>query len=241
MAAHAGEVLALVGDNGAGKSTLVKVLAGVHSLDFGELRINGELLERTDPRSARSRGVSTVFQDLAIVDTLDVAANMFLGQPLRRMHMFANRSRMVNEAAESLRDLGIRVPSVRVAAGELSGGQRQAVAIARAVRQDNPIILMDEPTAALGVRETMQVGQVIGELRNRGKSVILVSHDLEFVLAVADELLVLRLGQVQGIRRVSETDRHEVIGLITGAHAADGAHQHDPHHVKEQHSNERSP
>jgi simple sugar transport system ATP-binding protein/D-xylose transport system ATP-binding protein len=221
LAAYAGEVLALVGDNGAGKSTLVKVLAGVHSLDSGEHRIGGRLLEKTDPRSAKSLGVSTVFQDLAIVDTLDVAANMFLGQPLRRLRVFANRGRMVDEAARSLRDLGIRVPSVRVAAGELSGGQRQGVAIGRAVRQDNPIILMDEPTAALGVRETMQVGQIISELRSRGKSVILVSHDLEFVFAVADRLLVLRLGQVQGVRKVAETDRREVVGLITGAHPAD--------------------
>lgn len=211
-----GEVLALLGDNGAGKSTLVKVLAGVYKLDAGELRVNGKVVEHPDPRTVRRLGVSTVFQDLAVVETLDIAANMFLGEPIRKFGVFANRRKMINESARALQSLKVRVPSVRVPIGELSGGQRQGVAIARAVRQENPVILMDEPTAALGVRETAQVRDIVRHLRDEGKAVVLVSHDLEFVFEVADRIQVMRLGRVQGIRRVTETDRQEVVGLITG-------------------------
>ena len=216
-----GEVLALVGDNGAGKSTLVKVLSGVYPVDSGDITIAGVPLERADPRLARSRGISTVFQDLAVVETLDIAANVFLGQPLRRFGVFADRKQMIAQSADILRSLKVRVPSVRVAAGELSGGQRQGVAIARAVRQDTPIILMDEPTAALGVRETAQVGEIIRSLREHGKAVILVCHDLEFIFSHADRIQVLRLGQVQGVRDVSATTRTEIVSLITGATARD--------------------
>jgi ABC-type sugar transport system ATPase subunit len=221
-----GEVLAIVGDNGAGKSTLVKLLSGVYPLDSGELYVDGERIEKADPRRARSHGVSTVFQDLAIVETLDIAANMFLGQPLRRFGVFAARKQMLAQSAEILRDLKVRIPSVRVPAGELSGGQRQGVAIARAVRQDNPIILMDEPTAALGVRETAQVAEIIRTLKSRGKAVILVCHDLEFIFEVADRIHVLRLGATQGVRTVADTDRSEIVALITGAMAADGEDSH---------------
>lgn len=221
LTVRGGEVLALVGDNGAGKSTLVKVLSGVYAVDSGEIKIAGVPLEKADPRLARARGISTVFQDLAVVETLDIAANVFLGQPLRKFGIFADRKRMVALSAEILRSLKVRVPSVRVAAGELSGGQRQGVAIARAVRQDNPIILMDEPTAALGVRETAQVGEIIRSLKEQGKAVILVCHDLEFIFAHADRIQVLRLGQVQGVRDVATTTRTEIVSLITGATARD--------------------
>ena len=221
--AYPGEILAILGDNGAGKSTLVKVLAGVHNLDAGELRINGQTVDRTSPRLARQHGVSTVFQDLAVIETLDIAANMFLGQQLRRGWIFANRRRMFAEAADSLAALGVRVPSVRAQLGELSGGQRQGVAIARAVRGDNPIVLMDEPTAALGVRETAHVGEIIQELKRLGKCVILVSHDLEFVFKVSDRLLVMRLGRVQGRRDTRSTDQQEVVAMITGLAGDDDA------------------
>jgi ABC-type sugar transport system ATPase subunit len=216
-----GEVLAIVGDNGAGKSTLVKVIAGVYGIDSGQITVGGDSVVKSDPRLARSRGISTVFQDLAIVETLDIAANVFLGEPLRRLRLFADRKRMLAQSAEILRDLKIRVPSVRVAAGELSGGQRQGVAIARAVRQDTPIILMDEPTAALGVRETAQVAEIIRTLRSQGKAIIVVCHDLELVFEVADRIQVLRLGQVQGVRRVIDSTRAEIVSLITGAIEAD--------------------
>lgn len=221
LTAHPGEILAILGDNGAGKSTLVKVLAGVHTLDAGELRINGQLVDRTSPRLARQHGVSTVFQDLAVIETLDIAANMFLGQQLRRGWIFANRRRMFAEAADSLAALGVRVPSVRAQLGELSGGQRQGVAVARAVREDNPIVLMDEPTAALGVRETAHVGDIILELKRLGKCVILISHDLEFVFKISDRLLVMRLGRVQGRRDTHATDQQEIVAMITGL-AGDG-------------------
>jgi ribose transport system ATP-binding protein len=223
LQAYPGETLAILGDNGAGKSTLVKVLAGVHNLDAGELRINGKMVDRTSPLLAKRNGISTVFQDLAVIETLDIAANMFLGQQLRRGRIFANRRRMFTEAAESLAALGVRVPSVRAQLGELSGGQRQGVAIARAVREDNPIVLMDEPTAALGVRETAHVGQIIRELTRRGKCVILVSHDLEFVLEFSDRLLVLRLGRVQGTRSTASANQQEVVAMITGLVGSDEA------------------
>jgi len=223
LTAHAGEVLAIVGDNGAGKSTLLKVLAGVHTLDTGAFTVGDRHVEKGDPRAMRDLGVATVFQDLAIVETLDIAANMFVGQPITTFGVFANRRAMLGEAAASLRQLGVRIPSVRVAAGELSGGQRQGVAIARAVRQNTPIILMDEPTAALGVRETAQVGRIIRDLREQGRTVIIVCHDLEFIFEVADRIQVLRLGRTQGVRRVAETSRSEIVALITGAQGADDA------------------
>lgn len=221
LAARPGEVLALLGDNGAGKSTMVKVLAGVHTLDAGSYRIEGRPVGQGGVSEMRKLGISAVFQDLAVVETLDIAANMFLGQPITRAGIFVDRRAMMTKAAQTLQDLKVRIPSVRVPVGELSGGQRQGVAIARAVLQDNPIVLMDEPTAALGVRETKQVGETIEHLRQVGKAVILVSHDMEFVFEYADRLQVLRLGEIRAVRSVAQTDRREVVALITGAAPAD--------------------
>ena len=223
LRAYQGEILALVGENGAGKSTLLKVLSGVYGLDRGALKVKGIVMERPDPKRAMRLGISTVFQDLALVETLDVATNMYLGQPIVRGRYFSNHKAMVEGAAQTLRNLKVRVPSVRIPVGELSGGQRQSVAIARAVLRDHPIVLLDEPTAALGVRERQQVGEIVGELKARGKAVILVSHDLEFIFEHADRIEVLRLGAVRGIRQVTETDREEIVGLITGLLAGDVA------------------
>ncbi len=220
---HLGEVLAVVGDNGAGKSTLMKVLSGVYSPDAGELRVSGVGVEVGNPAEARRHGISTVFQDLALIETLDVAANMFLGRQLRRFGIFADRRKMLDEAAATLTAYQVNVPSVRVPIGELSGGQRQSVAIARAIRENNPIILLDEPTAALGVRETRNVGTLIGTLRSEGKAVIVVSHDLGFVFEHSDRIQVMRLGRAHALRRTSETTREEIVGLITGAVAGDAA------------------
>lgn len=217
LTAHAGQVLALVGDNGAGKSTMIKLIAGVFSMDSGELRINGGRVELSSPAHAQTLGVSTVFQDLALVEVLDIAANMYLGRPPRRAYWFVDRRKMIERAADILQELGIRLPSVRVPVGILSGGQRQGVAVARAVLQQGDVILMDEPTAALGVRETEQVLAIIDELRGRGKAVVLISHDLEVVFRIADRIEVLRLGRVQGVRDIGQTDRQEIVGLITGA------------------------
>jgi ABC-type sugar transport system ATPase subunit len=215
LSAYAGEVVALVGDNGAGKSTLVKVLSGIHPMDSGELYIDGKLASIGNPRDAQDLGISTVFQDLALVEALDVAANIYLGKPLKR-GPFVNRGAMIDGAADLLKELRIRVPSVRVPVGTLSGGQRQGVAIARSVLRQGRVIIMDEPTAALGVRETRHVEEIIAGLRSSGHAIILVSHDLELVFRTADRIEVLRLGRVQGVRQRTATTREEIVGLITG-------------------------
>jgi simple sugar transport system ATP-binding protein/D-xylose transport system ATP-binding protein len=222
LTVHRGEVLIVVGDNGAGKSTLMKVLSGVYRPDAGQLRVSDVAVEAGNPAEARRHGISTVFQDLALIETLDVAANMFLGRQVRRFGLFADRRRMLDEAAATLKAYQVNVPSVRVPIGELSGGQRQSVAIARAIRENNPIILLDEPTAALGVRETRNVGALIDTLRSEGKAVIVVSHDLGFVFEHSDRIQVMRLGKVHAVRRTSDTSREEIVGLITGALPADG-------------------
>lgn len=213
---YAGKVLAVVGDNGAGKSTLVKAMSGINRLDEGSLYFRGEVVTKSDPRLFRKLGISTVFQDLALVETLDVAMNMYLDAPITKWRFFANRNAMYQSAAKILQELKVRLPSVRVAIGELSGGQRQSVAIARAVLRDNPVILLDEPTAALGVRETEEVGVILETLKKKGKALVLISHNLEFVFKHADIIQVMRLGEVQGIRKVSETNREEIVALITG-------------------------
>lgn len=217
LEAYPGRVLAIVGDNGAGKSTLLKVLAGVHQMDSGELRFNGEPTSIASPAAAQALGIATVFQNLALVECLDVAANMYLGTPIRRAWFFADRGKMIEGAADVLRGLRIRIPSVRVPVGVLSGGQRQGVAIARAVRAKSSVVLMDEPTAALGYRETQQVLEVIRGLRDSGKAVIIISHDLELVFSVADEILVMRLGRVTGVRQRMDVSRDDIVSMITGS------------------------
>lgn len=225
LEAYAGEILAIVGDNGAGKSTLVKSMSGVYRLDRGHIAVGDNEIAKTDPRMMGRLGLSTVFQDLALVETLDVATNMYLGQPLLRWGILQRKADMWNGAADTLRDLGVRLPSVRIPIGELSGGQRQSVAVARAVIANNPILLLDEPTAALGVRETAQVGHILQQLRARGKAIIIVSHDLEFVFHNADRIQVMRLGAVQGVRTVKDTTREEIISLITGLQVSDIARE----------------
>jgi ABC-type sugar transport system ATPase subunit len=215
LVAYSGEVIAVVGDNGAGKSTMVKLLSGVHAMDSGEVLIDGEPVSIGSPANAQRLGISSVFQDLALVEVLDIAANIYLGRPLRR-GIFVDRRRMIERSADLLRELKIRVPSVRVPVGTLSGGQRQGVAIARAVLQRGRVIVMDEPTAALGVRETQHVEEIIAELRASGRAVVLVSHDLELVFRVADRIQVMRLGRVQGVRGRANATREEIVGLITG-------------------------
>ena len=221
LEAFTGSVLVIVGDNGAGKSTMIKALAGVYPVDTGEVRIDGRTVALASPAKAQELGIAVVFQNLALVECLDVAANMYLGRPIRRAGFFSDRRAMIEGAADTLRALKVRIPSVRVPVGVLSGGQRQGVAIARAVQQDARIVLLDEPTAALGYRETQQVIAIIRELRDAGKAVVLISHDLEMVFDVADEIQVMRLGRVQGLRRRDAADRREIVGLITGAIEAD--------------------
>ena len=222
--AYSGEVHAIVGDNGAGKSTTIKIITGIHTADEGDVMVQGErMAQRRSAADAQEHGVSVVYQDLALVECLDIAHNMALGNLPRKFGIVLDRRRMERDAAQVLRDLKVRVGNVRTPVGLLSGGQRQVVAIARAVRMDKPIILLDEPTAALGVQETGHVGEIIDELKASGKAVICVSHDLDFVFRHADKVTVLRLGRTVGTRTVADVSRAEIVGLITGAIPGDTA------------------
>ncbi|WP_331769149.1 ATP-binding cassette domain-containing protein (plasmid) [Embleya sp. NBC_00888] len=223
LAAYPGEMHAIVGDNGAGKSTAIKIITGVHSADEGELRLLGEALpHRRSPAHLGDHGIAVVYQDLALVECLDIATNLSLGRLPTRFGIL-DRKRMRREAGAVLADLKVRVTDVDTPVGLLSGGQRQIIAIARAVRLDKPLVLLDEPTAALGVQETAHVGEIIEELKPTGKAVVCVSHDLDFVFRHADRITVLRLGTTVGTRLVAQTTRSEIVGMITGAVAADGA------------------
>jgi ABC-type sugar transport system ATPase subunit len=216
LVGHHGEVLGIVGDNGAGKSTLIKTISGVHRPDAGEIRVRGQAMSFHSPADARRVGIATVFQDLALVEVLDVATNMFLGQFPTKHRWFVNRKAIETQSRAVLDDLGVTVRSIRTQIGMLSGGQRQIVAIARAMRSDADVVLLDEPTAALGVRETAHAADLVRSLRRRGTAVILISHDLNFVFDVADRIQVMRLGRVAGVRLIADTSKEEVVGLITG-------------------------
>lgn len=212
---YAGEVLALVGDNGAGKSTLIKVISGAVIPDRGEILLDGRPVYLRSPQDAVALGITTVYQHLALIDTRDVLANLFLGQEPSRWGMI-DRRKMQEEARRVLTELKIRIPSLVEPVGNLSGGQRQAVAIGRALLRGSQIIIMDEPTAALGVEETRRVLELTDELRTRGLSVIMISHNLHHVFSVADRITVLRGGRRVGTRRRSATTGEEIVRLITG-------------------------
>lgn len=215
-----GEVMAVLGDNGAGKSTLIKMLSGVYSADSGSIRVHGREVRFGMPRDAVAAGIATVYQDLALVDPRDVAENLFLGHELT-VGPFMNRRRARREAERILRELDVKVPSVRVPVGLLSGGQRQAIAVARTLVHGADIVIMDEPTAALGVSESAKVMKLVRDLAATGKGVLVISHNLEEIWDVADRFLVLRLGGVAGIRPRAETSVAELVQLIVyGAEAA---------------------
>ncbi|MGH3310118.1 MAG: ATP-binding cassette domain-containing protein [Streptomyces sp.] len=211
-----GEVIALVGDNGAGKSTLVKTIAGVHPIDDGTIEWEGTPVSITRPHDAQDLGIATVYQDLALCDNLDVVANLFLGNELRGAAIL-DEIAMEKRAMELLDTLSIRIPSVRIPVASLSGGQRQVVAIARALIGDPKVVILDEPTAALGVEQTAQVLDLVERLRERGLAVVLISHNMADVQAVADHVAVLRLGRNNGVFDVASTSHEEVIAAITGA------------------------
>ncbi|MFB7917417.1 ATP-binding cassette domain-containing protein [Streptomyces sp. NPDC056061] len=213
---RSGEVVALVGDNGAGKSTLVKTISGVHPIDEGTIEWEGEPVRVNRPNDAQTLGVATVYQDLALCDNLDVVANLFLGSELRTACVL-DEIAMEKRAKELLDTLSIRIPSVRIPVASLSGGQRQVVAIARALIGDPKIVILDEPTAALGVEQTAQVLDLVERLRERGHGVILISHNMADVRAVADRVAVLRLGRNNGFFDVADTTDEEIIAAITGA------------------------
>jgi len=217
-----GEVHAIVGDNGAGKSTLIKIISGVFHADAGELRLDGRPVTISNPREARRLGIETVYQDLALADHLDAAANLFLGrevylQPPLSWFGFLDRKAMRKRAEEEMRRLKIGIQSVDQPVVNLSGGQRQAVAVARAIAWGTRIVIMDEPTAALGVRESSMVLELIKEVRNQGLAVIMISHNLPEVFAVADRITVLRLGRTITTLNTKDTTLESVVGMMTGA------------------------
>ncbi|MDX3450974.1 ATP-binding cassette domain-containing protein [Streptomyces sp. ME02-8801-2C] len=213
---HAGEVVALVGDNGAGKSTLVKTIAGVHPIDDGVIEWEGSPVSINRPHDAQGLGVATVYQDLALCDNLDVVGNLYLGRELLRRGVI-DEVTMEKNSRELLSTLSIRIPSVRIPIASLSGGQRQVVAIARALIGDPKVVILDEPTAALGVEQTAQVLDLVERLRERNLGVILISHNMADVKAVADTVAVLRLGRNNGSFSVKDTSQEEIISAITGA------------------------
>jgi D-xylose transport system ATP-binding protein len=213
---YPGEVVALVGDNGAGKSTMIKVIAGVNPADDGEILWEGRPVSITKPHDATTLGIATVYQDLSLCDNLDVVGNLFLGNEAVR-HGVLDEIAMEQRASELLQTLSVRIPSVRIPVASLSGGQRQSVAIARSLLGDPKVVLLDEPTAALGVAQTAQVLDLIERLRDRGLGVILISHNLADVKAVADRVVVLRLGRNAGDFNMAEATQEEIVQAITGA------------------------
>jgi D-xylose transport system ATP-binding protein len=218
-----GEVVALVGDNGAGKSTLVQVISGAGPADAGSIAWEGRPVDVRRPHDAQDLGIATVYQDLALCENLDVVANLFLGrEPLA--WCLLDEVAMERRARDLLQTLGVRIPDVRAKVARLSGGQRQAVAIARALLGGGEaarVVLLDEPTAALGVEQTAHVLELIERLREEGLGVILVSHNLADVLAVADRVAVLRLGRNAGTFRRGEATREGIVAAITGAAGAE--------------------
>ena len=214
-----GEVVALIGDNGAGKSTLVKVLSGAIRPDSGEILVEGKAVHFSSPVDARSYGIETVYQDLALAPDLDAAANLYLGREIYLIPFLRvlNRSAMRRSATTAFGDLGVQLPDVSAPVATLSGGQRQSVAVARAVVFASKVIFMDEPTAALGVVQRGRVLDNIRRVRDRGISVVLISHNMPEVLAVADRVEVLRLGRRVARYTASETSIDQLVGAMTGA------------------------
>jgi len=221
FAVSAGEVVGLVGDNGAGKSTLVKAIAGINSPDSGTIRWEGEEVSIGKPQDATNLGIATVYQDLALADNLDVVANLFLGREevspgVGTVSRRLDEVRMENEAGELLSNLAVTIPSLRSEVGMLSGGQRQQVAVARSLLGEPKVVMLDEPTAALGVPQTKQVLALIKRLRERELGVVVISHNLADVFAITDRIFVLRLGRAAGEFRADEANEDQVVAAITG-------------------------
>ncbi len=219
---YAGEVVGLVGDNGAGKSTLIKCIAGIHPIDEGQILFEGRPVSIRGPKDALALGISTVYQDLALCDNLDVVANLYLGREEGRPLIpgimgTIDEVAMERRAIEVLRSLSVSIPSVRTLIASLSGGQRQSVAVARSVMWKPKLVILDEPTAALGVAQTRQVLDLISRLREQGLAVIVISHNLEDVFSVVDRIKVLRLGRNGGMFGVRDVSHQQVVAAITGA------------------------
>lgn len=214
---QAGEIVALVGDNGAGKSTLVKIVSGVYQPTDGRILLGGEEASFRDAAHAREQGVEVVYQDLALVDRQPVYMNLFLGRELRKKPFgILDRSEMARQTQMLVDELDVRIPSARAPLSDLSGGQRQGIAISRATHWAKGLVLMDEPTAALGVAETAKVEQLILKLKQRGAAVLIVSHNLDQVFRISDRITVLRRGTQVGTRETATADRNEIVAMITG-------------------------
>jgi D-xylose transport system ATP-binding protein len=222
LKAFAGRVTALVGDNGAGKSTLIKGLAGVQPYDEGVVKFNGEEVHLHDPRQASAIGIEVVYQDLALCENLDIVQNMFLGRE-ELLQGTLNEADMELQATKALQNLSVKtVKSVRQKVSSLSGGQRQTVAIARSVLRDAKVVILDEPTAALGVAQTEQVLNLVRRLADAGIAVIMISHNLSDVFKVCDDIAVLYLGRMVAQLKTKETNNSDVIAYITGTKTQDG-------------------
>ncbi len=222
FALHGGEVVGLVGDNGAGKSTMVKAIAGIHTADSGEIRFGGKRVSISRPQDATGLGIATVYQDLALCDNLDVVANLFLGREEvspgpGQFSRQLDEAQMEHQTEKLLSGLSVTIPSLRTEVGTLSGGQRQQVAVARSLLGKPKVVLLDEPTAALGVAQTAQVLELIRKLREHDLGVVVISHNLADVFAVADRIFVLRLGRAAGSFEAEGTTEEHVVSAITGA------------------------
>jgi D-xylose transport system ATP-binding protein len=217
---YSNEILGLVGDNGAGKSTLIKIISGVLIPDEGEIFLEGKRIHLRSPHDARNLGIETVYQDLGLLNTLDVAKNIFIGREPRIAGLFYNSKEMVRRTEQILEGLSIEIPSITNEVRFLSGGQRQAIAVGRAAYWGCKIVIMDEPTAALGVSESLKVLELARKLKSKNVSVIIISHNLEHVFKVADRVIVLRKGKRVAERAVESTNGEEIVRLITGAEFA---------------------
>ncbi|SHM56998.1 ATP-binding cassette domain-containing protein [Cryptosporangium aurantiacum] len=222
LAVHAGEVTALVGDNGAGKSTIIKCIAGIHHVDSGEFFFDGQPVTLNSPRDAAALGIEIVYQDLALADNLDIVQNMFLGRESKSRLRTLDEGAMETQARRVLASLSVRtVKSVRQPVSSLSGGQRQTVAIAKAVLWNSRIVILDEPTAALGVAQTRQVLDLVRRLADRGLGVVLISHNMNDVIEVADRIDALYLGRIAAEVQAADTTVGQVVELITTGRSGD--------------------
>ena len=211
-----GEVVGLLGHNGAGKTTLIKVLAGVYTADSGDIHVRGRPVKFATPRDARAAGIETIYQHLALADNIDAAGNLFLGRELRTRWGTLDTHRMAHEAGKIIRRINSNFTQTHLPVRALSGGQRQTVAIARALYFDARILIMDEPTAALGPSETMMVKELIRGLKREGIGIFLISHEMRDVFDVCDRLAVMKNGKLVGVQRVSDVTEDDVLGMIIG-------------------------
>jgi ABC-type sugar transport system, ATPase component len=218
---HPGEIVALVGDNGAGKSTLIKIISGVHAPTAGTILLDGQQISMSNATKAREHGIEVVYQDLALADQQQVYMNLFLGREITKGPLgLLDRKTMIAETERLVRELDVRIPSAHATIRDLSGGQRQGIAIARATHWARKLILLDEPTAALGVAETAKVEKTVASLKSRNIGVLIISHSLDQVFRLSDRICVLRRGKQIGIRETGRTDKNEIVSMITGLDAA---------------------